>query len=164
MKLSEKYPPRSSVRFRLQNANPSSKGPPRIPSSGSAFFARNRFGIPTGIFFRQLRNYSRARAALPAPFACANGTEHGLALGKGFAVSPPLFCPYRGVGPSSLGLGPPLAFASGRHCSHLGAFARRLLAATFLSQNFHSTRVSRLSSLPAETERVTVWIANGIIP
>jgi len=38
---------------------------------------------------------------------------------KGLAVSPPLCYPYGGVGPTSLGLGPPSAFASGRFCSHL---------------------------------------------
>jgi len=54
----------------------------------------------------------------------------GLALGKDLAVSSPCFDPYHGVRPSTLGLGLPLAFASGRFCSHLLAFARRLLAAT----------------------------------
>ena len=40
-------------------------------------------------------------AALPAMIACATIAEHGLALGKDFAVSLPLCCPYGGIGPSS---------------------------------------------------------------
>jgi hypothetical protein len=41
------------------------------------------------------------------PNVLADLMEHGLALGKDFAVSLPLFCPYGGIGPSSSGLGPP---------------------------------------------------------
>lgn len=38
---------------------------------------------------------------------------------KGLAVSSSLFYPYREAGPTTLGWGPPSAFASGRFCSHL---------------------------------------------
>ena len=72
-------------------------------------------------------------AALPAMIACATIAEHGLALGKDFAVSLPLCCPYGGIGPSSSGWGPPRRFQHGRHCSHLYSCERRPLAATFLS-------------------------------
>jgi hypothetical protein len=56
---------------------------------------------------------------------------HGLAPGKDLAVSPPLFYPYRGAGPSTLGLGPPSAFALGRLCSHLSHYCGGPLARTF---------------------------------
>jgi hypothetical protein len=72
-------------------------------------------------------------AALSAIIACATTVEHDLALGKDFAVSLPLCCPYGGIGPSSSGWGPPRRFQHGRHCSHLYSYERRLLAATFLS-------------------------------
>jgi hypothetical protein len=67
------------------------------------------------------------------PNVLADLMEHGLALGKDFAVSLPLFCPYGGIGPSSSGSGPPGVFTLGRHCSHLCSCEWRLLAATFLS-------------------------------
>jgi len=56
--------------------------------------------------------------------------EHDLAPRKDLAVSSPLFYPYGGTRPTSLGSGLPPAFTWGRFCSHLYAYARRLLAAT----------------------------------
>jgi len=70
--------------------------------------------------------------------------ERGLAPRKDFAVSLPLFCPYRGIGPTTSGWGPPIPFGTGRHCSHLSACAVRPLAATFLT--CRSKWVSGLSS------------------
>ncbi len=58
---------------------------------------------------------SRARAALPAAVPCETTAGHGLALSKGFAVSPLLFCPYGRVKPSTLGWGSPNLFRFGRH-------------------------------------------------
>ena len=68
----------------------------------------------------------RNLAALP------RASREGAALHqrKGFAVAPPLFCPYGGVGPSTLGLGPSSAFAAERLCSHLYPCGRRALPAT----------------------------------
>jgi hypothetical protein len=43
----------------------------------------------------------------------------GLALGKDLAVSFPLFAPYGGTRPSSLGSGLSDSFGSERFCSHL---------------------------------------------
>ena len=57
--------------------------------------------------------------------------NHGLAPSKDLAVSSPLFCPYGGARPTSLGWGLPSAFASGRHCSHLASRDGRVLPATF---------------------------------
>jgi hypothetical protein len=86
--------------------------------------------------------------------ACAMIAEHGLALGKDFAVSLPLCCPYGGIGPSSSGWGPPRRFPRGRHCSHLYSYERRPLAATFLS-----SRAQRLRA--AQKESVRIFLCAG---
>jgi hypothetical protein len=57
--------------------------------------------------------------------------EHDFALGKGFAVSLPLFYLYHGIRPTTLRLGPSDPFEPERHCSHLTPYGGRLLAATF---------------------------------
>ncbi len=57
-----------------------------------------------------------------SPSFCALAQkERGTALhsGKDLTVSSSPFYPYSEAGPTSLGVGPPSAFASGRFCSHL---------------------------------------------
>ena len=66
--------------------------------------------------------------------------EYGLAPSKDLAVSSPRSYPYRGAKPSTLGSGFPSGFPSGRFCSHLYAFARRPLAATFADFAHHGCR------------------------
>lgn len=68
----------------------------------------------------------------------------GLAPRKDLAVSFPPFYLYRGTGPATLRSGPPSPFELGRFCSHLYAYARRLLAATL--PRLVSKRESGLSS------------------
>ncbi len=59
--------------------------------------------------------------------------------GKDLAVSPRHFYPYSRVKPSTLGLGSPIPFGLGRHCSHLYILIRRVLPATLLRDIFSLT-------------------------
>jgi hypothetical protein len=92
-------------------------------------------------------------------------TGRGLALNKDLAVSFPLFCPYRGTGPPSSGLGPPSAFASGRFCSHLSPYGGGLLARIILSNTTFADQVFRNTDASAKVvlESVRTFLSFGTV-
>jgi hypothetical protein len=102
---------------------------------------------------------SRALCGTPRVTTCAISRGTALHPVRNFAVSLPLFSPYGGIEPSSLGSGSLFPFENRRHCSHLSACAVRLLAATCLTSPFGNVSVRTFLS----PKGATAWIASSTI-